>query len=116
MSRQIYSCRADSPDMQVRKEPKEIQLEKAAEAKAALAARTAARREKNDEKAKMKGKNKPSRRHRKKQSNIIEERKADVQQHMQEEARERKDSRSKDADDAAAPVPRALQMFYRRAL
>lgn len=54
---------------------------------AANAARLAAERKEAEAKAKMKGKNRPSRRHRKKQTNIIEDRKPAIKQRQQEEVR-----------------------------
>lgn len=60
---------------QVRKEPKEVAAERKEEARAANAAARKEQQATNEAKKKMKGKNKPSRRQRKKQLNIIEERK-----------------------------------------
>ena len=57
---------------QVTKVPKDVQKERAQEAKAANAARTKVARDKNEGKTRMKGKNKAGRRHRKRQDNIIE--------------------------------------------
>lgn len=59
----------------MRKEPKEVAAERKEEARAANAAARKELQAANDAKKKMKGKNKPSRRQRKKQLNIIEERK-----------------------------------------
>lgn len=53
----------------------------------ANAARMAALRREQENKVKMKGKNKPSRRHRKKQSNIIEDRKPTIKERQKEEVR-----------------------------
>ncbi|KAJ9533766.1 hypothetical protein QJQ45_026853 [Haematococcus lacustris] len=99
----------------VRKEPAEVLKEKRLEAAAATKERRAAAEEKNEAKvsgveaagsrvaagrrlpatllsgtvaqSKMKGKNRPSKRHRKKQTNIIEERKPVVKQRMKEQVR-----------------------------
>ena len=60
---------------QVRKEPKEVAVERKEEARAANAAARREQQAANDAKKRMKGKNKPSRRQRKKQLNVIEERK-----------------------------------------
>ena len=49
--------------------------ERALQAKEAIDAKRKAKEAKNEEKTKMKGKNRPSRKHRKKQTNIIEEKK-----------------------------------------
>ena len=43
--------------------------------------------DKNDSKTKMKGKNRPSKRHRKKQTNVIEEKRPEVQKRLREEVR-----------------------------
>ena len=61
--------------VQILKEPKEVRQERIQAAKEANATRRKEQEEKNEAKTKMKGKNKPSRRFKKKQSNIIEERK-----------------------------------------
>ena len=60
---------------QIRKEPEEIADERRAMAKEANALRRKKMEEKNEGKAKMKGKNKPSRIHKKKQSNVVEAKK-----------------------------------------
>lgn len=60
---------------QVRREPEEAQADRAATESAANTARKREQAARNDAKTKMKGKNKPSRQHRKKKSNIIEEKK-----------------------------------------
>lgn len=56
----------------MRKEPKEVAEERRAEAAEANAARRKEGLEKNEAKKRMKGKNKPTRRQKKKQLNIIE--------------------------------------------
>ena len=63
--------------LQVRKEPKEVALERKEEARAANAAAKKEQQEENEGKKRMKGKNKPTRRQRKKQLNIIEEHKGE---------------------------------------
>ena len=63
----------------MRKEPKEVALERKEEARAANAAARREQQEQNEGKKKMKGKNKPTRRQCKKQLNIIEERKGERQ-------------------------------------
>ena len=60
---------------QVQREPEEVRQEKLDAARAANKGVRAAQQAKNERKTKMKGKNKPSRRFRKKQSNIVEEKK-----------------------------------------
>ena len=59
----------------MQREPEEVRQEKLDAARAANKGVRAAQQAKNERKTKMKGKNKPSRRFRKKQSNIIEEKK-----------------------------------------
>ena len=71
----------------VRKEPAELAKQRRGEEDAANAASVAAQRKEADTKTKMKGKNRPTRRHAKKQINIIEEKKPKVQQRMKEEVR-----------------------------
>ena len=71
--------------LQVVKEPREVQRERAAEAAAANLSRRAEAAAKNESKAKMKGKNRPTRRRKKKQDNIIEERKPGVKARMREQ-------------------------------
>ncbi len=62
-----------------------MQKERAQEAAAANAARTKAAAEAADQRTKMKGKNKPTRRNRKKQQNIIDEKKPAIKQRIAEE-------------------------------
>ncbi len=65
----------------------------------------------------MKGKNRPSKRHRKKQTNIIEVRKPGLKHRLQEEEeRKRKAAEVKEQKEEAAlaQVPRALQRFYKK--
>ena len=61
--------------MQVRREPKEVQEQKRAAEAEANTARKREQAARNEAKARMKGKNRPTRRHRKKKSNIIEDKK-----------------------------------------
>lgn len=61
--------------VQVRKVPRAVQEERAKLAEEANSARFKKRLQRLGEKTKMKGKNKPSKKHRKKQLTIIEERK-----------------------------------------
>lgn len=58
--------------MQVLKLPKEVQKERALQEKAANQARVKQQSDKNNSKTKMKGKNRESKKHRKKQDNIVE--------------------------------------------
>ena len=61
--------------LQIRKEPQEASRERAQLAREASAAKRQSLAVKNDEKTKMKGKNRPSRSYRKKKTNIIDEKK-----------------------------------------
>jgi hypothetical protein len=71
----------------VLKEPKDVAQQRRDEEAAANAARRAAAFVKADERTKMKGKNKPTRRQKKKQMNIIEERKPALRTKLQQEVR-----------------------------
>jgi hypothetical protein len=70
---------------QVLKEPKDVAQQRRDEEAAANAARRTAAFVKADERTKMKGKNKPTRRQKKKQMNIIEERKPVLRTKLQQE-------------------------------
>ena len=61
--------------LQVKREPEEARQEKLAAAAKANADAKAAQQAKNEARTPMKGKNRPSKRHRKRQTNIIEEKK-----------------------------------------
>jgi hypothetical protein len=71
--------------VQVLKEPVDVAAQRRQEEAAANAARLAAQRNKADDKAKMKGRNKPTRRQKKKQMNIIEDKKPVIRAKIQEE-------------------------------
>lgn len=73
--------------LQVLKEPKDVAQQRRDEEAAANAARSAAAAAKADARTKMKGKNKPTRRQKKKQMNIIEDKKPLLQAKIQEEVR-----------------------------
>jgi U3 small nucleolar RNA-associated protein 7 len=63
----------------------------------------------------MKGKNKPSRRQRKKQSNVIEERKGEVAARMREQGVLSGGGAEQKAPELIPDsVPRALHRFYRK--
>ncbi|GLC43907.1 hypothetical protein PLESTB_000921800 [Pleodorina starrii] len=99
----------------VRKEPADVARERRSEETAANAARLAAMRREAEAKAKMKGKNKPSRRHRKKQSNIIEDRKPTIKERQKEEATRKKEAAQKKAETAIPEdAPRAVRRFYKQ--
>jgi len=99
----------------LRREPLEVQKERAAAAAAANAARTGEQRQENDDKKKMKGKNRPSKRHRKKQGNIIEDKQPEVVKRMREQAERRAaaDAARAVRDATMAEQPRALHRFYK---
>ena len=71
----------------MRKEPKEVQQEKQKLEADANRVRRKQAGDKNDAKTKMKGKNRPSKRHRKKQTNVIDEKKPEVLKRLREEVR-----------------------------
>jgi U3 small nucleolar RNA-associated protein 7 len=73
--------------LQLLREPSEVVKQRRAEEAAANAVRRKEALEKADERDKMKGKNKPTRRQKKKQMNIIEERKPTIKARQQEEVR-----------------------------
>lgn len=104
----------------VEKEPAEVQKERQAAAEAANLARLREQRAEAEKRTKMKGKNKPTRRQKKKQQNIIEERRPKIKAAMREEgvAAEYGHLRSAEKEKAAAEavegVPRALHRFYRK--
>ena len=104
---------------QVVKEPAEVQKQRQMEAEEANRARNKARQEKSDKKSKMKGKNKPTRRQRKKQQNIIEERKPKIKAAMREmgQTAERghlqAERRKQELAEKLESVPRALHRFYK---
>lgn len=102
--------------------PEEAHKEAQQAREAAKAATLRAQREKADQKGKMKGRNKPTRRHRKKQQNVIEDKREAVLRRMRdqgvasghaaratrEEARARKNAQR---ERELNKVPRALQRF-----
>jgi U3 small nucleolar RNA-associated protein 7 len=70
----------------------------------------------NELKTPMKGKNRPSKKHRKKQLNVIEEKKPEQTKRMADEERRKfeGEARAKEARQvAAAEAPRALARFYK---
>lgn len=71
--------------LQVLKEPVDVAQQRREAEAAANAARVAALRAKAEEKTKMKGRNKPTRRQKKKQMNIIEDKKPVIRAKVQEE-------------------------------
>ena len=104
----------------VEKEPAKVQQERQAEMEAANAARIREQREKSEAKTKMKGKNKPTRRQRKKQQNIIEERRPKIKAAMREQGvtaehgYKRAVQREEEKRKALEGVPRALHRFLKK--
>ena len=89
-----------------------MQLERPQQTAAANAARRKEQQEKNDSKKGMKGKNKPSKKHKKKQISVIEEKKGHIRQESaQQDANPNTELRKQAPED----VPKALQRFYKRA-
>jgi U3 small nucleolar RNA-associated protein 7 len=72
----------------VQKEPKDVAQQRRDEEAAANAARKAAAFEKAEARTKMKGKNKPTRRQKKKQMNIIEDKKPSLKVKLAQEVRQ----------------------------
>ncbi|KAG2498320.1 hypothetical protein HYH03_003580 [Edaphochlamys debaryana] len=98
----------------LRKEPGEVAAQRRQEEAAANAARLAAQRREAEDKVKMKGKNRPSKRHRKKQTNIIEERKPTVKERQKQEADRRKEAAAKKAETVIPEdAPRSVRRFYK---
>lgn len=103
----------------VEKEPIAVQKERHAEAEAANAARVKVQREKADEKKRMKGKNKPTRRQKKKQQNIIEDKMPKIRAAMREQGVSAEHGHLKKAslkknEETLDGVPRALHRFYKK--
>lgn len=96
----------------VLKEPKDVAQQKRDEEAAANAARKAAAAAKVDERTRMKGKNRPTRRQKKKQMNIIEDKKPMLKINMQEEERERLAAAKEAKRQKLETVPRALHRLY----
>ncbi|KAF6265288.1 WD40-repeat-containing domain protein [Scenedesmus sp. NREL 46B-D3] len=96
----------------VLREPGDVAAQRRQEEAAANAARLAAQRGKADDKAKMKGRNKPTRRQKKKQMNIIEDKKPAIRAKIQEEERARKDVAQETKRQKLESVPRALHRLY----
>ena len=61
----------------------------------------------------MKGKNKPTRRQRKKQQNIIEERKPSIKASIRDEQREKLARKKRQLAKVEETVPRALHRFFK---
>jgi len=107
----------------VKVDPKEVQKERQQKQIKAELARRGSQREKNEEKKRMKGKNKSSKRFRKKQQNVIDDKKF---QQLQDKAARSKANKvanssaalqSKDGGSHSAPsdTPFGLQRFYKKA-
>ena len=70
--------------------------------------------ENNDAKKRMKGKNKPSKKHKKKQINVIEEKKGRIRQEAQQQGDASVNAAAELRKEAPEHVPSALQRFYKR--
>lgn len=70
--------------------------------------------EANDAKKRMKGKNKPSKKHKKKQINIIEEKKGRIRQEAQKQSDAGGNAAAEPRKEAPEHMPAALQRFYKR--
>mmetsp|Transcript_20412 Transcript_20412/g.44653 ORF Transcript_20412/g.44653 Transcript_20412/m.44653 type:complete len:546 (-) Transcript_20412:382-2019(-) len=92
-------------------DPKEVQMEKRREAMEAELAMRKKSRDKNEVKTKVKGKNRGTKRHRKKQQNVVDDRRFTAM--MEEKNRKAAAER---AGEGAAPAdaPLALKRFYRK--
>lgn len=82
-----FLCCVPPAQQQVLKEPKDVAQQRRDEQAAANAARNAAAFAKAEARTKMKGKNKPTRRQKKKQMNIIDEKKPGLKLKLQQEVR-----------------------------
>eukprot|EP00873_Tetraselmis_striata_P008187 jgi/Tetstr1/428451/TSEL_018464.t1 len=99
----------------VRRAPKDVQKERQEEARRAAAELAGAERQKQEVKTRMKGKNKPSRKFRKKQLNVIDEKKVAMEERKREEAaRARRAKQEGGAGPAAEEVPSILKSFYKK--
>uniref|UniRef100_A0A7S3DYL9 BING4 C-terminal domain-containing protein n=1 Tax=Chloropicon laureae TaxID=464258 RepID=A0A7S3DYL9_9CHLO len=91
----------------IKLDPKEVIAQKKQQQRDAEASRLSKQREKNEAKTKMKGKNKPSKRHRKRQLNIIRDNKKDLQDLLGS-----KKPKNAAEDKKAQGVPSALKRFF----
>lgn len=92
-----------------------MQKERQEEARRAAAELAGAERQKQEVKTRMKGKNKPSRKFRKKQLNVIDEKKVAMEERKREEAaRARRAKQEGGAGPAAEEVPSILKSFYKK--
>ena len=97
----------------VLREPADVAKERKAAAEEANLARVKEARARAEDKAKMKGKNKPTRRQRRKQANVIEDKKPAVLARMREEEERRRAAAEEEKRRRVEAVPRALQRFAR---
>lgn len=100
----------------VRRAPKDVQKERQAEAKRAAEELAVQQRQKNEVKTRMKGKNKPSRKFRKKQLNVIDEKRAAAEERKAEEAKRARLAKKEAApgERSAEEVPSILKSFYKK--
>lgn len=97
----------------VQRTPLEVQKEKAVQAAAANQDLLDKQRGKTDARTPMKGKNKPSRRQKRKQLNVIEDKKPGVKERMREQG-VLGGTQRKEREPIPDSVPRALHRFFRR--
>lgn len=97
----------------VNKEPTEIQKEKVLAAEEASRVAKRKQTEKNERKSKMKGKNRASKRYRKKQSNVIDDKRDKLARKLREQGQKRTEAMRKAREAALSDVPRALQRFVK---
>ncbi|KAL4534869.1 hypothetical protein Ndes2526A_g05736 [Nannochloris sp. 'desiccata'] len=105
----------------IEREPADVQRERQEEADAANAARLSGQRQEADQKTRQKGKNKPTRRQRKKQQNIIEDKKPKIKAAMREQGLTAEfggltsaEAKREAQEKVLEGVPRALHRFYKK--
>mmetsp|Transcript_37780 Transcript_37780/g.70924 ORF Transcript_37780/g.70924 Transcript_37780/m.70924 type:complete len:546 (-) Transcript_37780:283-1920(-) len=94
----------------IKSDPKEVQREKRLEQMEAELAARRQKRDKNEDKTKMKGKNKQSKRHRKKQQNVVDDKKYKI---LMDEKRRRDAAKNAGQGDVPDDAPVALRRFYK---
>lgn len=101
----------------LRREPAAVAAHRAAEAAGANAARLREARERTDGRKRMKGKNKPTRRQHRKQTNVIEDKKPAVGKAARREAERKAESARAAAEEREGAlqreVPATLHRFYK---
>lgn len=101
----------------LRREPAAVAAQRAAEAAEANAARLRDRRERADGRKRMKGKNKPTRRQHRKQTNVVEDKKPAVGKAVRREAERKAEAARLAAEEREGAlrreVPATLHRFYK---